>query len=68
MSDRRRCWFQQPREAFCPETYEMVTNALKLGYRHIDTAAGYGNEAAVGKAVRESGISRGDIFVTTKLP
>jgi diketogulonate reductase-like aldo/keto reductase len=44
-----------------------VKEALELGYRHIDTAAGYGNEASVGKAVRESGIARSEIFVTSKL-
>ncbi len=41
--------------------------ALEAGYRHIDTAAAYGNEAGVGKAVRSSGIARDKIFVTTKL-
>jgi diketogulonate reductase-like aldo/keto reductase len=41
--------------------------ALEAGYRHIDTAAFYGNETSVGKAVRDSGIARQDIFVTTKL-
>ena len=51
----------------CPETYDMVTNALKLGYRHIDTAWGYGNEEAVGKAIRDSSVPREEIFVTTKL-
>ncbi|KAJ9098853.1 hypothetical protein QFC20_005860 [Naganishia adeliensis] len=45
----------------------MVQQALKVGYRHIDTAYGYGNEQAVGKAVRDSGIPREEIFVTTKL-
>ncbi len=45
-----------------------VKTALELGYRHIDTAAGYGNEASVGIAVRESGIAREEIFVTSKLP
>lgn len=44
-----------------------VAHALKLGYRHIDTAALYGNEADVGRAVRASGIPRGEVFVTTKL-
>ena len=45
----------------------MVAAALKAGYRHIDTAKIYGNEQGVGKAIRESGIARSDIFVTTKL-
>ena len=41
--------------------------ALRVGYRHVDTARIYGNEADVGEAVRESGVPRGDLFVTTKL-
>lgn len=48
-------------------TYEAVTQALKAGYRHIDSAAAYFNEEDVGKAVRDSGISREEIFVTSKL-
>jgi len=44
-----------------------LKHALKCGYRHIDTAALYGNEADVGQAVRESGIARNEVFVTTKL-
>ena len=48
-------------------TYKAVLEALKVGYRHIDTAAAYFNEAEVGKAVRDSGISREEIFVTSKL-
>ncbi|GLA72606.1 hypothetical protein AtubIFM55763_003149 [Aspergillus tubingensis] len=46
---------------------EAVLQALRCGYRHIDTATAYGNEREVGEAIRESGISREDIFVTTKL-
>ena len=61
------CWFQKRMEALSPETYDMVKNALEMGYRHIDTAHGYGNEQAVGKAIRDSGIPREEIFVTTKL-
>lgn len=49
------------------EVYNAVRNALDLGYRHIDTATLYQNEAPIGKAIRESGIPREDIFVTTKL-
>lgn len=49
------------------DTERSVATALELGYRLIDTAAMYGNEAAVGKAIRESGIPRAEIFVTTKL-
>lgn len=48
-------------------TREAVANALRLGYRHVDTARIYGNEADVGAAVRESGVARADVFVTTKL-
>ena len=44
-----------------------VTHALSVGYRHIDTAAFYGNEEDIGRAVRESGIPRDQIFVVTKL-
>lgn len=50
------------------ETYNAVSLALKHGYRHIDTAAAYGNEKSVGEAIRDSGIKREDIFITTKLP
>ncbi|KAL5520080.1 hypothetical protein ACEPAG_1740 [Sanghuangporus baumii] len=45
-----------------------ILSALKIGYRHLDTASIYGTEGVVGKAVRESGIPREEIFVTTKLP
>ena len=46
---------------------EVVLNAFKLGYRHIDTAEAYGNERGVGEAIRESGLKREEIFLTTKL-
>ena len=46
---------------------EVVLQALKLGYRHIDTAAAYGNERQVGEAIKESGIPRQELFVVTKL-
>jgi diketogulonate reductase-like aldo/keto reductase len=49
-------------------TYHEVLTALKVGYRHIDTARVYGNEASVGRAINGSGVPRGDIFLTTKLP
>lgn len=45
----------------------VVTHALKRGYRHIDTAALYGNEGDVGRAVRNSGLPRDEVFVVTKL-
>ena len=48
------------------ETKAAVASALEIGYRHIDTASAYGNEEAVGEAISESGISRDDLFVTTK--
>ncbi|WP_317382252.1 aldo/keto reductase [Megasphaera stantonii] len=48
-------------------TYDAVTQALRLGYRHIDTAAAYFNEDEVGRAVCDSGIPRDEIFVTSKL-
>jgi 2,5-diketo-D-gluconate reductase A len=48
-------------------TREATLTALEVGYRHIDTAEMYGNEKEVGQAVRESGIDRGEIFVTSKL-
>jgi 2,5-diketo-D-gluconate reductase A len=48
-------------------TQQAVEDALEVGYRHIDTATGYGNEAEVGAAVRASGIPRDEVFVTTKL-
>jgi 2,5-diketo-D-gluconate reductase B len=47
--------------------YDGVRQAIELGYRHIDTAQIYGNEAEVGRAIRDSGIARGDLFVTTKV-
>ena len=49
------------------ETESAVRWALEAGYRHIDTAKVYGNEASVGKAISESGIDRKEIFITTKL-
>jgi 2,5-diketo-D-gluconate reductase B len=45
----------------------MVEQALRLGYRHVDTAEIYGNEREVGEGVRASGIARGDVFITTKV-
>ncbi|MCU1669796.1 MAG: 2,5-didehydrogluconate reductase [Blastococcus sp.] len=49
------------------ETAAATTAALEIGYRHIDTAQMYGNEKEVGQAVREFGIDRGEVFVTSKL-
>ncbi|KAG9081196.1 hypothetical protein FRC07_014591, partial [Ceratobasidium sp. 392] len=59
------CWMGQVGGG--EETYQMVKLALKLGYRHFDTASRYGNEEGVGRAIRESGIPRSEIFVSTKL-
>ncbi|CAO3633394.1 unnamed protein product [Cunninghamella echinulata] len=49
------------------EVYQAVLDAIKAGYRHIDGAYIYGNEEEVGKAIKDSGIPREDLFVTTKL-
>jgi 2,5-diketo-D-gluconate reductase A len=49
-----------------PETVNAVRWALELGYRHIDTAQAYGNEESVGQALRESGVPREEVFITTK--
>lgn len=49
------------------ETVSAVSTALQYGYRMIDTAAAYANEAQVGQGIRGSGIARNDVFVTTKL-
>ncbi|MFC7066888.1 aldo/keto reductase [Brucella rhizosphaerae] len=49
------------------EAIAAVSEALKVGYRHIDTAAIYGNEEGTGKAISDSGIARSDIYLTTKL-
>ena len=55
--------FQIPAE----QTEQAVADALAAGYRHLDTASAYGNEEAVGRAIKSSGISREELFVTTKL-
>jgi diketogulonate reductase-like aldo/keto reductase len=49
------------------ECTNLVAEALKRGYRHVDTAAAYDNEGAVGAGLRASGVARGDIFLTTKV-
>jgi 2,5-diketo-D-gluconate reductase A len=54
--------FQVPPE----DTAEVVTRAFEVGYRHIDTAQGYENEAGVGQGFRASGLAREDVFITTK--
>lgn len=50
-----------------PDTVEAVKQALRLGYTHIDTAEGYYNEKSVGQAIKESGLDRKDLFITSKL-
>lgn len=55
-------WLSSPEDA-----YNAVLTALKNGYRHIDTAMIYGNEKAVGRAIKDSLVNREEIFVTTKL-
>jgi len=47
---------------------EAVRDALEIGYRHIDTAKAYGNEREVGEGIRDSGVARADIWLTTKVP
>jgi 2,5-diketo-D-gluconate reductase B len=49
------------------QAYDSVSNGLAAGYRHIDTAQIYGNETEVGQAIADSGVARGDLFVTTKV-
>ncbi len=49
------------------DTAKAVSEALEIGYRHVDTAQMYGNEKEVGEAIRASGLDRGDVFVTSKL-
>ncbi len=48
--------------------FEVVEDALRAGYRLVDTAANYGNETGVGRAIRESDVPRDEVFLTTKLP
>lgn len=55
--------FRMPEE----DVHRILPQALKLGFRHVDTAQVYKNEAAVGDAIAKSGVSRGDIFLTTKV-
>ncbi|HWK92640.1 MAG TPA: aldo/keto reductase [Luteimicrobium sp.] len=50
------------------DAYRAVLHALEAGYRHVDTATGYGNQSQVGRALAESAVARDDVFVTTKLP
>ena len=47
--------------------YQSVLTAIEEGFRHIDTAQIYGNEEAVGRAIKDSGVARGELFITTKV-
>lgn len=49
------------------DTAKAVADAIKVGYRHIDTAQSYMNEAAVGEGVKASGVKREDLFLTSKI-
>jgi diketogulonate reductase-like aldo/keto reductase len=66
-----KCAAQIPRLGFgvyqSSNAVASCTTALKVGYRHIDTAQFYSNETEVGAAVRQSGIKRSDVFITTKI-
>ncbi|ESK91347.1 aado keto reductase [Moniliophthora roreri MCA 2997] len=59
------CWIGSPGGG--KRVYDYCAKAISVGYRHFDTAASYGNEEAVGQAIRDSGIQREEFFVTTKL-
>ncbi len=50
------------------DAYEATLNAIKIGYRHIDTAYAYQNEEAIGRAIKDSKIDRSELFITSKLP
>jgi diketogulonate reductase-like aldo/keto reductase len=56
-------WYGQ----FDRQVVDMVKNAISQGYRHLDCAEAYGNEAEMGQAIKESGIPREELFVTTKV-
>ncbi|KAF9078475.1 aldo/keto reductase [Rhodocollybia butyracea] len=59
------CWMGRPGED--EQAYQMCLNAINTGYRHFDTATGYGNERQVGQAMRDSKVPRNELYVTTKL-
>lgn len=62
------CWQGQPGPGRDQDLVAALTTAIKtVGYRHLDTASAYANEVEVGQAVRDSGVPRSEIFVTTKL-
>ncbi|KAJ9478157.1 NADPH-dependent alpha-keto amide reductase [Pseudozyma hubeiensis] len=61
------CWQGQPGPGRDNELVDALVKAINVGYRHLDTATGYQNEGEVGQAVRQSGVPRSELFVTTKL-
>ncbi|GAA6033299.1 hypothetical protein JCM8097_006678 [Rhodosporidiobolus ruineniae] len=65
------CWMGDPisgtDDPIQQVSYDMVRSGIDVGYTHFDTASGYGNEEAVGRAIRDSGKDRSSLFVTTKL-
>ncbi|KAH8898609.1 Aldo/keto reductase [Thozetella sp. PMI_491] len=61
-------WYKPDRfSAFNPDMVDMVKKAIEAGYRHIDTAEGYGTEAELGQAIKESEVPRQELFITTKV-
>ena len=63
-----RCSASAPGRSRATTRCAPTSAALEAGYRHLDTATVYGNEAEVGRALAESGVARDDVFVTTKCP
>lgn len=61
-------WYKPDRfSAFDPEMVTMAKNAIQAGYRHLDSAEGYGTEAELGQAIKESSVPREELFVVTKV-
>lgn len=61
-------WYKPDRfAAFNPDMVTMVKDAITAGYRHIDTAEGYGTEAELGQAITESNVPRKNLFIATKV-
>lgn len=61
-------WYKPDRfSAFNPEMVTMAKDAINAGYRHLDTAEGYGTEAELGQAIKESNVPREELFVATKV-
>jgi diketogulonate reductase-like aldo/keto reductase len=60
-------WYKGPNDPFSQELVESIKTAIKLGYHHLDGAEVYNTEKELGTAIRESGIAREKLFVTTKI-